>query len=103
MESQPPSERNQRKHERARMDLPIQARVGEGEHLDLELVDISATGMQIRSEDFDVLRSGFDSQHNTATFEIRLVARLSWARPEPDGGFLTGWEFSGKDGEALIG
>ncbi len=103
MASQPPSGEDQRRNQRTQMDLPIQVRLGEGERLDLELVGINATGTQIRSEDCDVLRSGFDAQHNTATFEIRFVARLSWARPEPEGGFLTGWEFSVKDGEALIG
>lgn len=85
------------------MGLPIQARVGEGEHIDLEMVDISASGMQIRSQDFDVLKRGFDAQHNAATFEIRIVARLAWARPEDDGTFVTGWEFDRPDDEPRIG
>lgn len=88
---------------RMRLDLPIQARVGEGEHMDLEIVDISATGMQIRTEDFDVLKGGFDAQHNTATFEIRIEARLAWARPDTDGSFVTGWEFNRDTGESRIG
>ncbi|MDA0711296.1 MAG: PilZ domain-containing protein [bacterium] len=89
----------------ARMDmrLPIQARVGEGEHINLEMVDISASGMQIRSPDFDVLKRGFDAQHNSATFEIRIIARLAWARPEADGTFVTGWEFDRIDDEPRIG
>ena len=37
---------NKRQTERVRLDLPIQARVGAGDHLDLEIVDMSATGMR---------------------------------------------------------
>lgn len=88
---------------RLQIGLPIQARVGAGDHIDLEMVDISASGMQIRSEDFDMLKRGFDAQHNAATFEIRLVARLAWARPEEDGTFVTGWEFGREDDEPRIG
>jgi hypothetical protein len=94
---------NKRSTERVRLDLPIQARVGEGDHLDLEIVDMSATGMQVRTENFDVLKGGFDSQHNQATFEIKIEARLAWARPEQDGTFVTGWEFDRDTGEELIG
>jgi hypothetical protein len=93
----------QRREARLRLDLPIQARIGEGEHMDLEIVDISATGMQVRTEDFDVLKGGFDAQHNTATFEIRIEARLAWARPDDDGSFVTGWEFNRDLGEPRIG
>ena len=97
------SEDNKRQNERVRLDLPIQARVGAGDHLDLEIVDISATGMQVRTDNFDVLKDGFDSQHNQATFEIKIEARLAWARPDPDGTFVTGWEFDRDSGEELIG
>ena len=94
---------DKRRNLRLRLDLPIQARVGQGEHLDVEIVDISATGMQIRSTNFDVLKDGFDTQHNVAAFEIRIVARLAWARPEGDGSFVTGWEFNRDSNEELIG
>ena len=88
---------------RLQIGLPIQARVGAGDHIDLEMVDISASGMQIRSENFDVLKRGFDSQHNVAMFEIKFVVRLAWARPEDDGTFVTGWEFDREDDEPRIG
>ena len=94
---------DKRLNQRLRLDLPILAKIGEGEHLDLEIVDISATGMQIRSTDFEVLKDGFDTQHNIASFEIRMIARLAWARPEGDGSFVTGWEFNRDSGEELIG
>jgi len=98
-----PEDDEQRKLSRLQIDLPIQARLGEGSHLDLEIVDISGSGMQIRSDDFEVLKDGFDAQHNEATFEIRIQARLAWARPEDDGRFVTGWEFNRDLGEPRIG
>ena len=96
-------EADKRQNDRLRLDLPILAKIGEGEHLDLEIVDISASGMQIRSTNFDVLKDGFDTQNNIASFEIRMIARLAWARPEEDGTFVTGWEFSRDSDEELIG
>jgi len=92
-----------RNTDRLQIDLPIQARIGSGERFDLEIVDISASGMQVRSQDFEVLKGGFDSQHNEATFEIRIQARLAWARPEDDGSFVTGWEFNRDEDEPRIG
>lgn len=94
---------DQRNFDRLQIDLPIQARIGTGDHLDLEIVDISGSGMQLRSQDFEVLKGGFDAQHNEATFEIRIHARLAWARPEDDGSFVTGWEFNRDEGEPRIG
>lgn len=99
----PDPDDEQRNNNRLTIDLPIQARIGSGEHLDLEIVDISSSGMQLRSQDFEVLKGGFDAQHNEATFEIRIQARLAWARPEDDGSFVTGWEFNRDEGEPRIG
>jgi len=62
----------QRNSNRLQIDLPIQARMGSGDHIDQEIVDISASGMQVRSTDFEVLKGGFDAQHNEGTFEIRI-------------------------------
>ena len=103
MESQASANDDKRQYQRMRLDLPIEAKIGEGEGLNLEMVDISASGMQIRSENFDVLKKGFDAQHNRAVFEIRITARLAWARPESDGSFVTGWEFSREGGETGVG
>ncbi|MCZ6635622.1 MAG: PilZ domain-containing protein [bacterium] len=88
---------------RLEMGIPIQARIGDSSHIDLEILDISSNGMQIRTKDFEVLKKGFDADQNLATFEIRLVARLAWARPEEDGTFVTGWEFNRADDEPRIG
>ena len=98
-----PEDDEQRNNARLQIDLPIQARLGDGDHMDLEIVDISGSGMQIRSDNFEVLKDGFDAQHNEATFEIRIQARLAWARPEDDGRFVTGWEFNRDAGEPRIG
>ena len=72
------SEHKKRQNERVRLDLPIQARVGAGDQMVLEIVDISATGMQVRTENFDVLKDGFDSQHNQATFEITCPITIAF-------------------------
>ena len=101
MEPDTSMDSNKRRAERLQLGLLIQARVGGGTHIPLEMIDISASGMQIRTEDFDILQKGFDAQHNSATFEIRLVARLAWARPEDDGSFLTGWEFNLEDEDRI--
>ncbi len=96
-------EDEQRNNNRLTIDLPVQTGIGSGEHLDLEIVDISSSGKQLRSQDFEVLKGGFDAQHNEGTFEIRIQARLAWARPEDDGSFVTGWEFNRNEGEPRIG
>ena len=97
------SNSEQRTAARLQIGLSIQACVGSGDDIDLKMVDISASGMQIRSEDFDVLKRCFYAQHNAATFEIKLIARLAWACPEDDGSFVTGWEFDWEDDEPRIG
>ena len=40
------SEEEQRLAQRLELGLPILAKVGESDHIDLELVDISASGMR---------------------------------------------------------
>ena len=87
---------------RLKIGLPTRARIGTGD-LDLEIVGIPVSGMQLRSEYFEVLKGGFEAQHNEGTFEIRIQARLAWARPEDDGSFATGWEFNRDEGEPRIG
>jgi len=90
-----------RKEHRLNLRLPIQGRVGKGEYLDLEVIDISLGGMQISNRDFEVIKSGFDPEHNRAEFEIRIVARLAWGQTGPNETYLTGWEFG--NGEPRVG
>ncbi|HAA74335.1 TPA: hypothetical protein DCE37_04350 [Candidatus Latescibacteria bacterium] len=59
--------------------------------------------MQLRSQDCEALKGGFDAKHNEATFEIRIHGLLAWARPEDDGSFVTGWEFNRDEDEPRIG
>ena len=94
---------DRRRAERLELELPLKGRVGDGDHLELELVDISKGGMQIRCGDFDVIKTGFQPGSNVARFEIHITARLAWAQPGDDGVFLTGWEFEGVDDEELVG
>ena len=103
MESQTPPEDERRRAHRLQLRLPVQARVGEGEYRDLEVLDIGIGGMQIHSPDLESIKEDFDSQHNRAQFEIRIVAHLAWAQPDGEGGFLTGWEFDADDGEERMG
>lgn len=82
----------QRRHKRLDIHLPVRAQNGLGEGLDLEVMDISASGMKLRSRDFDALKRGFDVQRNLASFDILIPARMAWAQPD-DGAYLMGWEF----------
>jgi len=75
------------------VNLPVQALVGASVVQDLNVTDISATGMQIQSKDFDDLKAGFDNVHNKAQFELQLNARMAWVQNDRADSFLTGWEF----------
>lgn len=97
------SEDERRSAERLVLELPILGRVDGSDHLDLEVVDISKGGMQIRCPDFGELKERLGGGRNVARFEIHITARLAWAQPGDDGEFLTGWEFDGPDSENLIG
>ncbi|MBT3603096.1 MAG: PilZ domain-containing protein [Candidatus Latescibacteria bacterium] len=84
---------DKRQHPRMIVNFPVQAQVGEIVVEDLNVTDISATGMQIQSADFDTLKGGFDTSLNQAHFELQMDARLAWVQNASDGSFLTGWEF----------
>ena len=96
------SEDERRGSNRLVLSMPVQGRVGSGELMDFEVVDISTGGMQIKSSNFEVIKRGFDEQHNRAEFEIRIVGRLAWAQPGPEDSFLTGWEFELEGGEPQV-
>ena len=85
--------------------MPVQARVGGADTIDVQLTDIGARGMQLRmkSSDFEILKKLTDSQARSNSFEIRISARLAWVMPESDGDFRTGWEFNLLDDEERIG
>ncbi len=87
--------RERRSDFRFQLNLPAQMN-GQGYH-DIEMVDISATGMRIRSGDVDIFKGEGYSPNRKDRLNIHLEARLAWAEPQPDGGFLTGWRFEQVD------
>ena len=97
------SEDERRTAERLVLELPILGRVDGSDHLDLEVVDISKGGMQIRCPDFEELKESLASGSNQARFEIHITARLAWAQPGDDGEFLTGWEFGDAEADKPTG
>lgn len=84
---------DKRRHPRMVVNLPVQAQVGATVVQDLNVTDISATGMQVQSPDFDTLKAGFDAAENKAHFELRVNARMAWVQNDNADSFLTGWEF----------
>ena len=84
---------SKRRHTRVLLDLPIQAQVDRGEYHEMDVVDISPSGMQIRCEDFEVLKRGIDVHTNIAEFAILMEARLARVQTGEENEFLTGWEF----------
>ena len=90
-----------RESTRFQLNLPVQLN-GRDLH-EIEMVDISSSGMQIRSGDFDIFKGHGYVPNRKDQLKICFIARLAWAEPEPDGGFLTGWEFEVVDDEARIG
>ena len=68
---------DKRRHQRLMVDLPVQAQLGSGGVQNLSVVDISPSGMQVRSTDFETLKEGFDAQHNRAEFCIQILARMT--------------------------
>ncbi len=86
-------EDERRRTRRVRMDLPVRAKLDSGRCLNMDLVDISSTGMQTLSKDLSMLENGPDSTVHRLEFEIPAVARLAWINARPDGTFAVGWEF----------
>lgn len=84
---------DKRRHHRLMVNLSVQGQVGHGDVRDLKVVDISPSGMQIQSSDFETLKTGFDAQNNRAEFGLQIMARMAWVQNSPDGHYLTGWEF----------
>jgi hypothetical protein len=88
-----------RRAPRHELNLPAQTHANGSDFHDIEIVDISATGMQVRAGAFDVFRRMGYVPDKKDRLRISMVARLAWAEPEEDGGFTMGWEFVQEDGE----
>ncbi len=92
------SEAERRRAARYELNLPAQTHSHGNDFQDIEIVDISATGMQVRAGAFDVFKRMGYVPNKKDRLKISLVARLAWAEPEEDGGFSMGWEFVQENG-----
>ena len=96
-------EAERRRSQRLKIDLPLQLKTGDGEYHDIELVDVSSTGMQILADNLTMLDRKSDHPNQLIEFEIRVVARLAWVKPTPDEKFALGMEFNPGDNESCVG
>lgn len=86
-----PSGADRRRAPRYPLHVPVQLN-GTASH-NVEMVDISATGMQLRSGQFDIFKGRGYQKNRQEQLKLNIVARLAWAEPDDNGGFLTGWAF----------
>lgn len=82
---------DRRDRTRFQLNLPAQMN-GNGYH-NIEMIDISSSGMQIKTDEFDIFQGEGYIQNRLDQLRICFIARLAWAEPQEGGGFLTGWEF----------
>lgn len=82
---------DRRRKRRYELNVPMQLN-GAAYH-DVKMIDISAEGMQLKSGDHDIFRGRGYEKDRREQLKISIIARLAWAEPAEDGGFLTGWEF----------
>ncbi len=87
------AEEERRTGPRIGMKLPLRAKVGNGKRLNMELVDISTTGMQALSESLEIFELKRISAAQQFVFEIPLMARLAWIKSRTDDTFAIGWAF----------
>jgi hypothetical protein len=93
---------DRRRANRYELNVPMQLN-GQAYH-DIELVDISETGIQIRTGNFDIFHGRGYQKNTVEKLRICVDARLAWAEPDENGGFVTGWAFEvdvkkNKDGQ----
>lgn len=82
---------DRRRKRRYQLNVPMQLN-GSAYH-DVKMIDISSTGMQLKSGDHDIFGGRGYEKDRREQLKISIIARLAWAEPDEDGGFLTGWEF----------
>ena len=92
-----------RRSERLQMDLPIQVKTQSGEIIDMELVDVSSTGLQILGDNLSIFDQEEGRLGHRVQFEVRVVGRLDWVEPKEGGKFAMGLEFGLSDDDAYIG
>ena len=72
---------------RFRLELPVEAQVNGGGYRDVQIVDISPTGLQLWTVDISHFSPG-----EVQEFEVKFTARMAWTQPMEDRSYLTGWE-----------
>ena len=86
-----------RGRERLQINLPIQVKVASGETVDLELVDISSNGLQVRGDTLSIFAQQPGANNQQIEFEVRIRARLAWVSPQDDGTFAIGLDLEQND------
>jgi len=76
-----------------RYELNVPMQLNGQAYQNIELVDISETGLQLRTTEFDIFKGRGYKKDATEQLKICVNARLAWAEPDDNGGFLTGWAF----------
>ena len=92
-----------RQKDRLLMHLPVQIKVESGELIDLELVDVSPRGMQVRGDTLSIFQERPDFSDQQVEFEVRVVARLAWVEAQDDGTFAIGLDLGRGDDGPRIG
>lgn len=95
------SEDDRRRKPRYQLNVPLQLN-GKATH-DVEMIDISSTGMQLRSGEFDIFKGRGYQKGRVESLKINIVAKLAWAEPDGEGGFLTGWNFEVVPNDSDVG
>jgi hypothetical protein len=83
-----------RGRQRLKLELAVEAQVGGGGYRNVQIVDISPTGLQLWTDDVSHFSSGEFQE-----FEVKFTARRAWTQPMGDRSFLTGWEMEVKSVE----
>jgi hypothetical protein len=92
-----------RRAQRLVINLPLQVKTDKGDYCNMELVDVSASGMRVVTDDLSMLDHKADFQSQWIEFDLRIIARPAWVEPNPDGKYAIGLEFTQSDDEPYIG
>ena len=87
-----PDER--RKKTRLEVHLPMKVKGADGELIDMELVDVSASGLRVRGDALAIFEQEANGDGKSVTFELHLSAKLAWIEPRHDGDFDLGLTLS---------
>ena len=90
---------NQRKDDRLKLELPVEAQVNSGGFKRVQIVDISPSGIQLWCDDIHDLEA-YAGGGKVLEFEVRFRAKMAWCQPlEDDRSYLIGWEIVTEQGQ----